>query len=92
MSKKSISCLNRVVVVEKEPEDEYKSFADFQKEREALKLAPVVQTRAANDGVVDPKWKKMTMVTKDDEVLYAGKVCFPQTSDDTIKFFVISIR
>lgn len=67
---------DRELKVEKEPEENFKSFEDFLKEKQASRLAPTTTTRAPNDGVEDAKWNKMTLVTKNEEVLFAGKVGF----------------
>jgi hypothetical protein len=45
-------------------------------EKATIKPAVDVQVRAANDGKEDPKWKKLTAITKVDEDFVPAKVCY----------------
>jgi len=60
---------------EKQPEDDFKSLADYVKEKQAAKLVADVNIRKANEGVNDPKWTKLTPLNKekDEEVFFVGK-------------------
>lgn len=60
---------------EKEVEENFKSFAEYKAERDALKVVQPLAIRQANEGVDDSKWKKLnTPFVKNDVVedLFAG--------------------
>ncbi|KAI8892970.1 hypothetical protein BC833DRAFT_610065, partial [Globomyces pollinis-pini] len=71
------------VVAEKDPADDFKSFADYLKEKKSAKVIVDTTVRQANEGVDDPKWKKLTAVKKDEgEVFFVGKT---QTKERKVK-------
>lgn len=73
-------------VVEKDPEDDFKSFADYLADKEAKKVVADVKIRQANEGVEDPKWKKLTKIENTEEVFIEVKVCTKCTHDDDKPF------
>ena len=57
---------------EGEPEVELKSLQDYLREKK--QPSPLVETRLANDGHVDEKWKGLVPVTKQEQFFVAPKV------------------
>ena len=64
---------------EPEPEDSYKSLAEYQAEKEAARIAAAnLDIRKPNEGADESQWKKLTPLVKDekiDDLMFAGKVC-----------------
>ncbi|KAJ3303186.1 hypothetical protein HDV03_004095 [Kappamyces sp. JEL0829] len=64
-----------VVAAEPDPEDSFKSLADYRAEKEAARVATESKVRKPNEGVDESQWKKLTLVNKsgEDEVFFVGK-------------------
>lgn len=60
-----------------EPEENFKSLADYQAEKEAARIAAQVNIRKPNEGVDESQWKKLTPLVKEealDDFMFTGKV------------------
>ena len=74
MSRHKLTRSAPVAAPEPEPEDSFKSLADYKAEKEALRLAAEVKLRKPNEGVDEAQWKKLTLVAKQEDVFFVGKV------------------
>ena len=55
----------RLAAAEPEPEESYKSLAEYQAEKEAARVAANLAVREANEGADQSQWKKLTPLVKD---------------------------